>query len=119
MRQAHDERGDMTFRDAAKWANQQAKKLATHFGLDVASDRNMFALAQAAKLGEEVGELHSEVLGAIGYCSADKAAQFSRGSLAGELADVAVCTLLLAEIFEIDLSTAVADKIAALQERQF
>lgn len=119
MSRVSDQRNDMSLREAADWANQQAKRLAANFGLDIAADRDKFALAQAAKLSEEVGELQAEVLGAIKYCRADKAARFTPDSLAGELADVMVCTLLLAEIFEVDLPAAVTSKIDFLRERQF
>jgi hypothetical protein len=44
----------------------------------VVGDRDRFALAQTAKLGEEVGELNAEI------------SQFTSDSLAGELANVMV-----------------------------
>jgi len=119
MIQRNQLRGDISLRDAADWANQQAKRLAANFGLDVVGDRDLFALAQTAKLSEEVGELHAEVLGAIGYCRTEKASSFTPGGLAGELADVMICTLLLAEIFEVDLPEAVTAKIDHLRERPF
>jgi NTP pyrophosphatase (non-canonical NTP hydrolase) len=109
----------MTLREAAGWANQQAKRLAANFGLDVVADRDTFALAQTAKLGEEVGELNAEILGAIKYCRGDKVAQFTADSLAGEFADVMVCTFLLAEIFAVDLPAAFTEKIDALRVREF
>jgi NTP pyrophosphatase (non-canonical NTP hydrolase) len=114
-----DQLSDISLREAAGWASQQAKRLAANFGLDMTGDREMFALAQTAKLGEEVGELQAEVLGAIKYCRADKIAQFTEESLAGELADVMVCTMLLAEILDVDLARAVATKIGFLRERKF
>lgn len=114
-----EERGDISLREAASWASQQAKRLAANFGLDLAGDRDMFALAQTAKLGEEVGELQAEVLGSLKYCRTDKVAQFTPESLAGELADVLVCTMLLAEILDVDLARAVANKIGSLRERKF
>lgn len=119
MPEGNGQRKDISLREAAEWANQQAKRLAANFGMDMANDRDRFALAQTAKLGEEVGELHAEVLGAIKYCRQDKVAQFTNESLVGELADVMVCTLLLAQIFEVDLPSAVTDKIDFLRERQF
>ena len=119
MPEVNSGRNDMSLREASDWAGQQAKRLAANFGMDIAADRDKFALAQAAKLGEEVGELHAEVLGAIKYCRKDKAAQFTGESLVAEMADVMVCTLLLAEIFQVDLPAAVADKIDFLRERQF
>ncbi|RZS44419.1 hypothetical protein EV193_101295 [Herbihabitans rhizosphaerae] len=119
MTDVHHQPSDMSLREASEWAGHQAKRLAANFGLDMAGDRDLFALAQTAKLGEEVGELHAEVLGALKYCRADKAAQFTSDSLAGELADVMVCTLLLAQILEVDLPAAVTGKIGFLRERQF
>jgi NTP pyrophosphatase (non-canonical NTP hydrolase) len=119
MTEVSGRRGDMSLREAAEWAGQQAKRLAANFGLDIAQDRDMFALAQAAKLVEEVGELHAEVLGAMKYCRSDKVEQFTPATLSGELADVLVCTLLLAEIFHVDLPAAVTGKIEYLRTRQF
>lgn len=118
MPEVADQRRDISLCKAADWAAQQAKRLAANFGMDIAADRERFALMQTAKLGEEVGELHAEVLGALRYCRQDKLAQFTSDSLVGELADVMVCTLLLAEIFEVDLPTAVTNKIDFLRERQ-
>lgn len=119
MTHTNAQRSDMSLREAAEWANQQAKRLAANFGLDAAGDRDTFALAQTAKLGEEVGELNAEILGAIKYCRNDKISQFTSESLAGELADVMVCTFLLAEIFEVDLPAALTQKIDFLRSREF
>jgi hypothetical protein len=66
---------DMSLRDLSQWAGQQAKRLAKNFGLD-ASEHRTFALAQTVKLGEEVGELHAEVLGALSYHRSDKAGRY-------------------------------------------
>jgi NTP pyrophosphatase (non-canonical NTP hydrolase) len=118
MTEVSDRPQDMSLREVADWAGQQAKRIASNFGMDMAGDKELFALAQTAKLGEEVGELHAEVLGAIRYCRADKADQFTLDSLAGELADVLVCTALLAEIFEVDLPAAVSGKIDDLRQRR-
>lgn len=117
--QTEERRSDISLREVSEWAKQQAKRLATNFGLDGVADRDMFALAQTAKLGEEVGELHAEVLGAIRYCRADKVGSFTPASLAGELADVMVCTMLLAQIFDVDLAEAIVSKIGFLEDRQF
>jgi NTP pyrophosphatase (non-canonical NTP hydrolase) len=114
--QRHD---DISLREFSTWANQQAKRLAANFGLDGKADRDMFALAQTAKLGEEVGELNAEVLGAIRYCRADKVSRYTDETLAGELADVMVCTMLLAQIFDVDVARAVTKKLGFLDDRQF
>jgi hypothetical protein len=53
--------------DRSVTAEGQARRPASNFGLDSTEDGDnaYFALAQTVKLGEEVGELHAEVLGAL------------------------------------------------------
>src|SRR5258708_28230238 len=108
--------GDLTFSELARWAEGQARHIATKFrlGPDAGTGRAFFALAQAVKLGEEVGELHAEVLGALSYQRADKASEFSRDTLGGELADVMVCLAILAQTLNVDLAAPVTDKIKHL-----
>lgn len=109
---------DMSLRELSHWAEGQAKRLAANFGLDSAgSDNAYFALAQTVKLGEEAGELHAEVLGALKYHRADKAGQYGSDTLGGELADVMVCLALLAQILDVDLAQAVSTKINHLEAR--
>jgi NTP pyrophosphatase (non-canonical NTP hydrolase) len=110
---------DMGLRDLAQWAEGQARRLADGFGLDPAvdADNAYFALAQTVKLGEEVGELHAEVLGALKYHRKEKTCQYGSDSLGGELADVMVCLALLAQILNIDLARAVTSKIEYLEAR--
>jgi NTP pyrophosphatase (non-canonical NTP hydrolase) len=110
---------DMSLRQLSVWADGQARRLATNFGLDPAAavDNAYFALAQTVKLGEEVGELHAEVLGALKYHRSDKAGQYGTDTLGGELADVMVCLALLAQILKVDLAGAVSAKIEHLEAR--
>jgi NTP pyrophosphatase (non-canonical NTP hydrolase) len=108
---------DMSLRDLSQWAQQQAKRLAVNFGLDAPGSTAYFALAQTVKLGEEVGELHAEVLGALHYHRPDKLGQYDTDTLAGELADVVVCIALLSQILEVDLATAVTEKVCYLEAR--
>jgi NTP pyrophosphatase (non-canonical NTP hydrolase) len=110
---------DLSLRDLAQFAEGLARRLAENFGLDpTAGDGHAyFALAQTVKLGEEVGELHAEVLGALELQRRDKAGRYSRDSLGGELADVMVCVALLADAFGVDLARAVASKIEQLEAR--
>ena len=109
---------DMSLRQLSDWAQGQARRLAAGFGLDATgADSAYFALAQTVKLGEEVGELHAEVLGALKYHRADKVGQYHPGSLGGELADVMVCLALLAQILDVDLAQAVTAKIGHLEAR--
>ena len=110
---------DMSLRQLSTWAEGQAKRLATNFGLDqdAGNDNAYFVLAQTVKLGEEVGELHAEVLGALKYHRSDKAGQYGADTLGGELADVMVCLALLAQILNVDLAGAVSATIEHLEAR--
>jgi NTP pyrophosphatase (non-canonical NTP hydrolase) len=111
---------DLTFRELARWAEGQARHIATKFrlGPDAGTSRAFFALAQAVKLGEEVGELHAEILGALSYQRPDKGSEFSHDTLGGELADVLVCLAILAQTLDVDLAAAVTDKIRHLDRRR-
>jgi len=110
---------DMSLRDLARFGAGEARRLAANFGFDpTARDgRAYFALAQTVKLGEEVGELHAEVLGALEYQRRDKTGRYSRDTLGGELADVMVCVALLADTFGVDLARAVSSKVEQLEAR--
>ena len=109
----------MSLRDLARWAEGQARRLATNSGVDSSADGDnaSFALTQSVKLGEEVGELHAEVLGALKYQRKEKAGRYSSATLGGELADVMVCLALLAHTFNVDLAGAVSSKIEHLEAR--
>jgi NTP pyrophosphatase (non-canonical NTP hydrolase) len=111
---------DLTFSELARWAEGEARHIAAKFrlGPDAGTSRAFFALAQAVKLGEEVGELHAEVLGALSYQRPDKTGEFSPDTLGGELADVLVCLAILAQTLNVDLAAAVTDKIEHLDRRR-
>ena len=110
---------DVSLRQLAEWTEGQARRLAAEFGFDSSEDggREHFALAQAVKLGEEVGELHAEVLGALKYQRKEKAGRYGSDTLGGEIADVMVCLALLAQVLDVDLSRAVSTKIEHLEAR--
>ena len=110
---------DMSLRFLAQFAEGQARRLAANFGFDptTGGGHATFALAQTVKLGEEVGELQAEVLGALEYQRREKAGRYSSETLGGELADVMVCVALLADTFGVDLARAVGSKIEQLEAR--
>ena len=110
---------DLSLRDLAQFAEGEARRLAANFGFDPTADGGhvSFALSLAVKLGEEVGELQAEVLGALEYQRKEKAGRYSRDTLGGELADVMVCVALLADTFGVDLARAVGSKIEQLEAR--
>ena len=110
---------DLSLRDLAQFAEGEARRLAANFGFDPTGRGGhvSLALAHAVKLGEEVGELQAEVLGALDYQRREKAGRYSRDTLGGELADVMVCVALLADTFGVDLAQAVGSKIEQLEAR--
>jgi NTP pyrophosphatase (non-canonical NTP hydrolase) len=108
--------GELTLGQVCAWANGQARRLAEGHGL-TEEDGDLFLLAQTVKLGEEVGELHAEVLGRTKFQRAAKAGRYDDASLAGELADVTICIAILSELLGANLSEAVMAKIAQLEAR--
>jgi len=105
----------LSVREVSRWARTQAARIARETHTDRSSD--VFAYAQAAKLVEEVGELHAELLGRSKRQRTGKLRQYTDETLAGELADVVLATALLAEIVGVDLSDAVTSKIAVIDAR--
>jgi NTP pyrophosphatase (non-canonical NTP hydrolase) len=111
---------DLSFGELARWADGQARHIATKFrlGPEAGTSHAFFALAQAVKLGEEVGELHAQILGALSYQRSDKSSEFSGDTLGGELADVIVCLAIIAQTLNVDLGSAVTEKIQHLDRRR-
>lgn len=107
---------DLTLRDLNKWAAAQTERLRENLAPHAAS-QPAFVLAQAAKLTEEVGELHAEILGHAGYQRRSKGVDFTAERIGAELADVMICVAILASSHGVDLGTAVAAKIEEIEAR--
>jgi NTP pyrophosphatase (non-canonical NTP hydrolase) len=105
----------LSIRALGEWAVAQAERLRQQLPSDAAG-HPAFVLAQAAKLAEEVGELQAEVLGQAGYQRRAKG-DFTSSTMAGELADVLICTAILAASHGVDLGEAVAEKISEIEAR--
>lgn len=104
----------LQFRELAAWSRHQTMLIARRSSAQLGSDTFLFA--QAVKLGEEVGELHSELLGHTRRQRDDKGT-FSTESLAAELADVTICVAILAEVVGVDLGRALLDKMERINAR--
>ena len=105
---------DLTVRELAAWAALQGERVqANHHG--AAAGRTALVLAHAIKLAEEVGELQAEVLGHAGYQRPHKT--YTDESFADELADVIICTAILADAHGVDLARALADKMTKVDAR--
>lgn len=106
---------DLSVRELGEWAALEIERMRRKLSAE-AGGHPTFVLAQAAKLAEEVGELQAEVLGRAGYQRRAKGT-FTAESMAGELADVLICTAFLAASHDIDLGRAVVEKIARIEAR--
>lgn len=102
-------------RDLSMWCRHTVGVIARRTGADTRD--HGFLLAQTVKLGEEVGELHAEVLGLIGQQRVDKGVEYSVDSLGAELADVVICAGILAEVTGVDLSRALMGKMERVTDR--
>jgi NTP pyrophosphatase (non-canonical NTP hydrolase) len=108
-------RRDLTVRSLGRWCESQIGWIARKGHLDRTSD--LFIYTQAAKLMEEVGELHAQLLGRSALQRKDKLAEFSQAALGAELADVVICTTILAQALGVDLAQALEDKINVVDDR--
>ncbi|PIO04297.1 hypothetical protein COT48_01135, partial [Candidatus Woesearchaeota archaeon CG08_land_8_20_14_0_20_47_9] len=95
----------MDFTHFLRLIHAESERLAKHYPCD-SMDRETFA--RAVKLGEEVGELFSEILKHSALQRKEKMQGYDKDkeSLAEEFADVIITSLLLAERMNIDIESA-------------
>ena len=105
----------MTVPDLTEWVGRQVRWIAERSG--ALPEEPLFVYEQAAKLVEEVGELHAELLGRHRLQRAGRGRQYSAESLASEVADVAICLAILARITGVDLEEALRAKMATIDSR--
>ncbi|MFC8530716.1 hypothetical protein [Nocardia sp. NPDC057227] len=106
-------RRDLRIRELAQWAEAQLGWLARKSRADKESD--LFLYIQAAKLVEEVGELHAELLARGKRQRQGK--QADPGDVDGELADVMICVAIIAQTLGVDLTKALQDKMQVVDDR--
>ena len=80
-------------------------------------DYNTEAMYSTLKLGEEYGELSEAVLTAIGHQRQSKLDEYKKEDIEGEIADVIIQTLVVADLFKIDVSKAILDKLEKLEKK--
>jgi NTP pyrophosphatase (non-canonical NTP hydrolase) len=80
-------------------------------------DHNTEAMYSTLKLGEEYGELSEQVLSALGHQRQVKLDSYNKSNLEGEIADVIIQTLVVASLFDVDVSVAVNNKIDILNDK--
>ena len=106
----------MEFKDINKFVDGEIKRLENYY--DLKADEEL-TLAMALKIGEELGELFNEVLAHKGYQRKSKLDKLDKKEIEGEFADVVLTTFMLARRFNIDLGSALKDKIDKIQSRNY
>ena len=102
--------------ELTQWIRSQNRKIDAKFGQN--DDTETEAIyARALKLNEEVGELCAEVLATRNHQRPDKLAQQNTETLGHEIADVLLCTLILADSLGVDIDKSLQEKIAKVDER--
>lgn len=112
---ARQPRRDLDLRELSAWSRRQVRHIAASRQVDRGS-LNLL-LAQTVKLGEEVGELYAEVLGTSQMQRASKSGRFTEETLRDEIADVLICTAILADLLGVDLTQAARTKMATIDNR--
>lgn len=79
--------------------------------------RERRVLGRTVKLSEEVGELASAVLSSLGAQRTAKLLKHRDDHVGEEMADVIITTLVIAEVFGIDVREPLSKKIAKIKER--
>ena len=102
-------------KELLQFVDKQDKKLIKNY--ESTHDKEKRVLARSVKLAEEVGELCSEVLSFNGNQRQKKLDSHNTDSLANEVADVLITTLLLAKTMDVNISTALKNKIKKIDKR--
>ena len=108
-------RRELTVAAVSSWANRQVSWIARRSHADRRSE--LFLYTQAAKLVEEVGELHAQLLGRSKLQRQGKSQEFSQANLEDEFADVVICAVILAQVAGVDLGKALLNKMEAVEKR--
>ena len=107
----------MEFKELLEFIDAQDKRITEAFSGKL-STRQETVLARTVKLTEELGELCEEVLSFNGYQRQEKLDAYDKKNLSHEFADVIITTLLLAKSMDVDIRSALAEKIKKINERQ-
>ncbi|MDO8459868.1 MAG: MazG-like family protein [Nanoarchaeota archaeon] len=105
----------MDFDELLEFISTEDKRLRNKYGNY--SDEEKRVLVRLVKLGEEFGELSSEVLANNSFQRTEKLEKHSKESTEEEFADVMITTLLLAQAMDIDIKKALKDKIDKINKR--
>lgn len=97
-----------------KFIDEEIKQLRDYYKMK--NDEEL-TLAMAIKIGEEVGELYNEILGHKGYQRKEKLDKLDLKDIEKEIADVLFTTLIVARRFNVDIESAIKEKMDKIRER--
>jgi len=106
----------MEFKDLLEFINKKDRRLKGKYEKGVSQRERI--LFRTVKLGEEYGELCESVL-AINKIQRREKPDKINTDLAGEIADVIITALLLAESLGIDIQQALKRKMKTIDKRYF
>lgn len=104
----------MEFKDLLKFIKKEDKRIRKKFGKGVTQRERI--LFRMVKIGEEYGELCESIL-AFNKLQRQEKPDKENTDLSGELADVIITTLLLAESLGIDIQEVLKRKMEAIDKR--
>lgn len=105
----------MKFEELTDFATQEHERLITHYDVK-ANPKTKYTIF--AKLVEEIGELSEAILTRDSMQRKDKL-QDSKSKLEDELADVILCTMILAKELKIDIAKSLNQKIKKIKKRKY
>jgi len=76
-------------------------------------------LSRMCKLTEEVGELSEQVLKSLAMQRKEKMINVRKEDLEDELVDVLITAFLLSEILEVNIETAIKNKVEKIKKRNY
>lgn len=105
----------MEIKELIRFIDIEDKRIKERFGN--CKDEAKRILARTVKLGEEVGELCSEILAYNSFQRKEKLDLYKKENLSKEFADVIITTLLLAKSIDIDIIKGLKTKIEEINRR--
>lgn len=107
----------MDFSTLTTFIANEDRRLAASYEKDFDVEKRSYA--RMVKLTEEVGELAVEILAKNNRVREDKSDGKNDATLGKEFADVIITTLLVAKSLEIDVYSALEQKIEEIEKRQY
>lgn len=105
----------MKFEELLDYAKTEHKRIIDHFGIEGDSKTKFLIFT---KLVEEIGEV-SEALNHLDKIGRSEKLTNKKTNIESELADIISATLILAQELNIDIETALTEKIAEIKARKY